>query len=138
MEERLPELAARPPSVPVVMGAAMVQERRKLLLFRRTRTRLLKDLWEPPLGQCAPGEDPRGAIVREARASYGIELRAEDELLKVKHTIMNRRITLHAYSAVLESRPSRGLESEYRWVSRDRVSELPLSSMVRKLIDRTG
>ncbi|MGH9322340.1 MAG: A/G-specific adenine glycosylase [Vicinamibacteria bacterium] len=137
IQAKLPELKAPRPSVRVVMAAAVIEERKKLLLFRRTRTRLLKDMWEPPLGECSEGEEPREAIAREARESYGIELEAGEELAMVRHSIMNRLITLHAYAAALESRPSRAAEAEYRWVSRDGIRLLPLSSMVRKVIEGT-
>jgi A/G-specific adenine glycosylase len=137
LQERLPELRARPKAIAVSMGAALVVEKGRLLFYRRTRTELLKDLWELPLGECARGESPREAIVREARETYGLAVHLGEELLRVKHTIMNRRITLHAFEAALEARPKAGVENEYRWVLRDRVRDLPISSMVRKVLERT-
>jgi A/G-specific adenine glycosylase len=133
-EELLPELPARAKTTEVVMGAAVVEERGKILFYRRTRTELLRDLWELPLGECAKGEPPREAIVREAKEIYGMALDVGEELLRVRHTIMNRRITLHAFEAELEARPKGGVETDYSWVLRDRVSELAMSSMVRKVI----
>ncbi len=137
LQARLPELPPRPKTTDVVMGAALVEEKGKILLYRRTRTELLRDLWELPLGECAKGERPRQAIVREAKETYGIALEVGEELLRVKHSIMNRRITLHAFEAALERRPKGGLETDYRWVRRDRVSELPISSMFRKVLEKT-
>jgi A/G-specific adenine glycosylase len=136
LQARLPELAPRRKSIPVVMAAAIVEERSRILLYRRTRTNLLKGLWELPLGECRKGEGPREAVVREARGTYGLSLEIGEEVARVKHSIMNRRITLHAFEAALAARPATAHEREYRWVGRDGFSELPLSSMVRKVLDR--
>lgn len=139
LQLRLPELPARPKTTRVVMAAAIVEERRKILVYRRTRTELLKDLWELPLGECREGEAPREAVAREARGTYGIALEVGEEVARVKHSIMSRRITLHAFEAELitsPTGPTAALEGEYRWVSRDGVSELAMSSMVRKVLEK--
>jgi adenine-specific DNA glycosylase len=137
LQEILPELAPRAKTEPVLMGAALVEEKGRILLYRRTRTKLLKDFWEPPIAECTAGESPREAVAREARETYGIALGVGEELARVKHSIMNRRITLHAYGAVLEANPKEGVESDYRWVKRDRIADLPMSSMVRKVLVKT-
>jgi A/G-specific adenine glycosylase len=138
LQEILPELRARAKIEPVMMGAALVEEKGRILFYRRTRTKLLKDFWELPLAECARGETPREAVAREARETYGIALGMGEELAQVKHSIMHRRITLHAFGAVLEEEPKAGLESDYRWVKRDRIADLPMSSMVRKVLAKTG
>jgi A/G-specific adenine glycosylase len=136
LQLRLPELPARPKTTSVVMAAAVVEERKKILFYRRTRTELLKGLWELPLAECLRGEGPREAVAREARGTYGIALEVGEEVARVKHSIMNRRITLHAFEAELETRPAAALEGEYRWVGRDGISELAMSSMVRKVLEK--
>lgn len=139
LQDRLPELPARSRATPVVMAAAIVEERNKILFYRRTRTELLKDLWELPLGECRKGEEPREAMVREGRETYGIALDVGEEVARVKHSIMNRRITLHAFEAELAKSPrgpSSPFEGEHRWVGRERVFGLAMSSMIRKVLDR--
>jgi A/G-specific adenine glycosylase len=138
LQLRLPELRARPKATAVVMAAAIVEKPEGILLYRRTRTALLKDLWELPLGECRSGEGPREALAREARETYGIALDVGEEVARVKHSIMNRRIELHAFEAELAKGPrSRAAphEGEYRWTSRDAISELAMSSMFRKVLD---
>ncbi len=137
LQLRLPELPARPKSIAVVMAAAIVEQRERILLYRRTRTALLKDLWELPLGECRTGEGPRDALAREARGTYGISLEVGDEVARVRHSIMNRRITLHAFEAELAASPTAAPEAEYRWVGRDGISELAMSSMVRKVLQES-
>jgi A/G-specific adenine glycosylase len=132
----LPELSPKPEVRSVLMGAAVVEKDRKILLYRRTRTELMKDLWELPLAECREGEDARAALARETASTYGINIEPGDEVACVRHSIMNRRITLQAFSSELVGRASEGKETEHRWVDRDERASLPLSSMVRKVLDR--
>jgi A/G-specific adenine glycosylase len=136
LQDRLPEIAARPRATRVVMAAAVVERRRKVLLYRRTRTGLLKGLWEIPMGECRRGERPRDAVAREAKETYGIALDVGNELARVKHSIMNRRITLHAFEAELGGDRAERIERHFRWVDRSHIFKLPVSSMVRKVIER--
>jgi A/G-specific adenine glycosylase len=139
LQDRLPELPARSKTTPVTMAAAVVEARQGILFYRRTRTKLLKDLWELPLGECRKEEGPRDAIAREAHETYGIVLDVGEEVARVKHTIMNRRITLHAFEAELAASPTGpkpAFEGEHLWVGRDRVAGLAMSSMIRKVLER--
>lgn len=134
--EELPELSPQPEARSVLMGAAVVQKGRKILLYRRTRTELMKDLWELPLVECGEGDEPREALVREAKETYGIHIEPGEEVARVRHSIMNRRITLRAFSSTLVGRASEATEKERRWVAREEIESLPLSSMVKKVLDR--
>ncbi len=135
LEEELPELPLRPGSVRVTMAAALIERRGSYLMYRRTGTEVMKDMWEFPGGECLAGESPRAALARESRAKYGLAVQPDVELARVKHTIMNRRIDLYAFSAELEGpvepvpndRPS-------KWVRLDELATVPVSSMVYKVI----
>jgi A/G-specific adenine glycosylase len=132
LQEVLPESAARPASVPVTLAAAVIRRGGRLLMYRRKEDSLMQDLWELPGGACGPGEDPQIAVVREVRARYGIEVEPTREIVQVKHSIMNRRITLLVFDARLRSnlgpkRPGRA------WVKPEMVARLPVSSMTLKV-----
>jgi A/G-specific adenine glycosylase len=136
LEERLPEVGARPRAVPVRMGGVVIRKRSKLLLYRRHGADLMRDLWEFPMGECRAGEEPREAAVREARDRYGVRVVPGEELARIRHSIMNRRITLHAFDAELSAPPDRTHPGERRWVSPEELSSLPFSSMVLKVLAR--
>jgi A/G-specific adenine glycosylase len=131
LTEILPELAARPKPIPLVMGAAVVERRRRILVYRRTRRGPLEGLWEVPLAQCQKGEGPRDALVRDSRATYGIALEIGEEIARVKHSIMNRRILVHAFDAEVAE-----TAGDARWVRREEIGKLPMSSLVRKVLER--
>ncbi len=132
--EAFPEVAKRPATVPVRLAAAVVRDRSRLLLYRRDAS-LMEDLWELPGGECQPGEEPRAAVVREARARYGLKVRPIRELARVKHSIMNRRITLHAFEATLTGDLPEG-DTPHRWVELGEIQSVPVSSMVTKVLRR--
>lgn len=133
--ETLPELPPRPRSVRVTMAAALIERQGRYLMYQRSGTEVMKDMWEFPGGECLAGESPRAALARESRAKYGLAIQPDAELARVKHNIMNRRIDLYAFSAELEgpverlpnARPS-------KWVHVDDLATLPVSSMVGKVI----
>ena len=136
VQEDLPELAARRASVPVVLTAAVIRRRGKVLMYRREDEELMRGLWELPGGSCRTGEEPRGALAREASERYGLRLEAGAEVTRVKHNIMNRRITLHAFEARLSEGSNRGLGSgkSRAWIPPEKVSEYPVSSMTLKVL----
>ena len=135
LAEELPELPPRPPSVRVTMAAALIERRGRYLMYRRSGTEVMKDMWEFPGGECMAGESPRAALLRESRAKYGLALQPDAELARVKHNIMNRRIDLYAFSAELEGPVQRSPNARVsKWVHLDDLATMPVSSMVRKVI----
>lgn len=135
LQDRLPELGPRRASVPVTLAAAVIRRRGRLLMYRRASESLMRDLWELPGGACGDGEDPAAALAREARERYGLELAPGSELAHVRHHIMNRKITLHAFEARL-LRASSGKRAHRAWVHPKEVGRYPMSSMTRKLLRR--
>ncbi len=135
LEEELPELPLRPGSVRVTMAAALIERRGSYLMYRRTGTEVMKDMWEFPGGECLAGESPRAALLRESREKYGLTVKPDAELARVKHNIMNRRIDLYAFSAELEdSREPVPNDRPSKWVRLDELATVPVSSMVYKIL----
>lgn len=128
--DRLPELAKRRPSRAESWSAGIVRRQRRVLFFRR-RDHVMEDLWELPGGTCRDTELPVDGLVREAKQRYGVDLLVGGELARVKHNIMNRRITVHAFEADLVDGPETA--AGMRWLSVENLSELPMSSMTIKL-----
>ena len=78
------------------------------------------------------GEEPRVVMVREVREKYGLDVEPRRELEKIRHSIMNRRITLHAYTVELVEPPRQ--TDRCRWVAQDELKDFPVSSMVHKVL----
>lgn len=122
----------------VTLGAALVERKGRLLLFRRLQPGLMKDLWEFPTWECGEGESPGALLARESRERYGIGLRVgpKGEVARVRHSIMNRRIRLHAFEAILEG--SGPVPGEHRWVPERDITSIAVSSMVHKILRARG
>jgi len=133
LQERLPELAPRRAATQQVLAAAIVRNHGKVLLYQRHGVELMRGLWELPGGECGENEEPRAALVREAREKYGLLLEAGDQVARVRHSIMNRRITLHAFEARLRGRLTRDDKMRV-WLEPENLTELPVSSMTLKVL----
>lgn len=72
---------------PVIVAAAVLIERGRVLLTQRKKGTHLAGAWEFPGGKVEPGEDPRDALVRELREEIGIEVDVGDPV----------EVTFHAY-----------------------------------------
>jgi 8-oxo-dGTP pyrophosphatase MutT (NUDIX family) len=101
-------------------------------MVRRDAESVMQGLWELPGGTCQEKEDPELAVVRESRERYGLKLEPVREILRVKHHIMNQRITLHAFEASLKGAlgPRR---SSRAWVDPNSGANRPVSSMTLKV-----
>jgi A/G-specific adenine glycosylase len=132
LEMKLPEVPRRSVPVKVKLTAAVLRRKGGVLMYRRENKELMRGLWELPGGPCRGEEDPRAAAAREARERYGLEVETGREIARVKHSIMNRRITLYAFEARLKS--GLGPRSSSRaWVDPDSSTRLPMSSMTLKV-----
>ena len=136
-QEELPE---RPPRARVVstrLAVALVRDRQgRTLLFRR-RESPMRGLYELPCGECRSGEPAEQALVREARARYGIRLRTGRQLAGFRHTIMNRRITVVPYEAEVEAPPPPDA-GEGRFVHPRDLDRIPSGSMLSKALRGIG
>ena len=74
----------------------------------------------------------KSAVVREANERYGLEIEPAREITRVRHHIMNQRITLHVYEARLRDHLGPGT-SLRAWVDPATVTNRPMSSMTLKV-----
>jgi 8-oxo-dGTP diphosphatase len=57
----------------ILVAAAIIVERGRVLLTQRKRGSHLEGLWEFPGGKVEDGEDPKDALVRELREELGVD-----------------------------------------------------------------
>jgi len=128
--EDFPEGRARRAPVDVTVAAALVQRDGRVLLARRPEGRLLDRMWEVPQTPLDPPENLD--VARELRDRYGLRVSLGPLVVRARHAITHRRITLEGYRARLRSPLP---ESErFRWVTAEEAAALPVSSMTRKLL----
>ena len=83
----------------VLVAAAVLVERGRVLLTQRKRGAHLEGLWEFPGGKVEEGEDPRDALVRELREEVGIEADVGEIVEVTFHRYESKSVLLLFYLA---------------------------------------
>jgi 8-oxo-dGTP diphosphatase len=81
----------------LLVSAAVLEHRGRILLTRRMPGDSLGGLWEFPGGKVEPGEDPMTTVARECREECGIDLMAIDILDTTFHAYEKRDVLLLFY-----------------------------------------
>jgi A/G-specific adenine glycosylase len=129
--DELPEGRARRAPVSVTVAAALVERDGHILLAKRPDGRLLGRMWEVPQTPLEPREGLD--FPRELEERYGLRVVPGPLVVRARHAITHRRITLEGYRARLAS-PVPADPERFRWVTPDEVAALPVSSMTKKLL----
>ncbi len=134
--ERLPELAARPPSVAVEMVAAVVWRRGRLLLVRPERSQWWSGLWQLPSTRVAPGEDHDRAAWRVVREVTGLDGMGSRPVATLRHSVTRHRIALHGREITRPRGRLRASErTTLRWAPRHELAGLGLPAPHRTLLE---
>ncbi len=115
VQDELPiKLAAREPTR-LAITVAMIERNGSLLLRQRPKQlSLMPGFWELPQ---AEGLHLRGFVLGERLKSF-------------RHSITHHQYTATVFRAATQGRPPAG----YRWISRDRLRVLPLTTITRKAL----
>lgn len=117
-------------SATVLVAAAILVERGRVLLTQRKRGTHLEGAWEFPGGKVEPGEDPKDALARELREEIGVDAAVGDIVEVTFHRYPQKAVLLLFYSAARlpgSPEPQAIDVADVRWAARDelRDEELP-------------
>lgn len=128
----------------VIVVAAVLIEKGRVLLTRRPGGTHLEHLWEFPGGKMEEGESPEQALVRELREEIGIEAVVRD-IVDVKFWRYPSRDVLLLFYRV-ERAPTSGdvrdlAVAAHAWVSLEEIdrypmppADVPVLAKVRKML----
>lgn len=132
------------PTLLFVVAAAIINEKKEILMQIRPLGKNMAGLWEFPGGKVEPGEIPEAALARELKEELNIEIDTQklhascfaSEPLGSKHLLL-LLYTIDEWSGDL-----RGLEQQqYGWFALDKLSSLemppadiPLVEMLSKIL----
>ncbi len=132
--ERFPLPRRRRAVEQVELTIALVEDRGRILLFRRPEdSDLLAGLWE------LPNVARRGRLATMEKAlgrRYGGRWTLERVRIRVKHGITHRALVLHVHPARFLAGDSVAEGPEAAWVGAEEMSDYPLSSAVEKILGR--
>jgi A/G-specific adenine glycosylase len=114
--------------------AALIERDGRLLLRRRPSTGLMDGLWEVPLLAADAGRRRVAGGTGRLDAG-GPPVRLGARVGTVRHTVTYRRFEVEIVRAAVLSEPRGG---GYRWVDRKGLARLPVSSLVGKILARSG
>jgi A/G-specific adenine glycosylase len=128
-----------------VHAAAVIMERKKVLLALRPSKGLLGGMWEFPNGRV--NGDPAAALPNALKAGYRLRLRVKSdpraelrgrgtsktkELGIVEHGYSHFSVTVHAFLCELISMPE---ETNLKWVSLNSLQEYPMGKIDRQIAE---
>jgi 8-oxo-dGTP diphosphatase len=96
-------MSATPDPAPplVLVAAAVIIERGRVLLTQRKAGAHLEGAWEFPGGKVEADEDPRDALIRELREEIGVEAQVGDIVEVTYHRYPKKPVLLLFYAAAL-------------------------------------
>ena len=121
---------------PLVVTAAVIEDRGRFLLTRRLRGTHLEGHWEFPGGKCDPGESLTDCLVREIDEELGCRVTVGREIYTITHAYAERTVELHFFACTLGGGPRPMLGQEMRWVERRLLGSLSFPEADRELIAR--
>ncbi len=131
IEARLPTRSPRRQKRVLSVACAAIERRGRLLLVRRPAGTLLGGTWTLPAAEA--GTDGEAAACRAAVRELGLEPTGDGEPAgQVRHVFTHRDVTAHVYR-----QPAAGTVApilEARWVGREELAALALSSFTRKTL----
>lgn len=126
--------------MPIVVAAAVVVERGRVLLTQRHPHQHLGGLWEFPGGKLEQGESPEEALVRECREECGIEVAVHEVLDVTHHRYPEKEVLLLFYRCeLLQGEVCHLQVADHAWVvpaELDRYSLPPADARVVERIQR--
>jgi len=120
--------------------AALIERDGRVLITRRHERGERAGLWEFPGGKVEPGENDRGALVRELIEELGVLVRVGALFDGVEHAYPDVHVDLILYRAELEpgDEPRPLQAAEMRWAAPDELRALPFCEADVPLLARVA
>jgi 8-oxo-dGTP diphosphatase len=122
----------------VLVVAAVIERKGKVLVSLRRPKGERASLWEFPGGKVEPGEGERAALARELREELGVRASIGEEYARVEHIYPDLQVELALYRCALHvGEEPRPLACEQiKWVSRRDLPGLPFCEADVPLLTR--
>jgi A/G-specific adenine glycosylase len=131
-QDRLPHVRQRRAAERVELAAVVVACSGRILLIRQPEAFYIPGVWGIPTRIIVQPQDPDAVARLLSRRLTGTRL-ALERITAVRHGIMQRRITAHVFSGLLQA-PTPPVNG--RWVGRQEFDRLVTSSLFHKILAR--
>ena len=112
--------------------AGIIWHRQKFLITKRKENALLGGLWEFPSAEIVSSETPIGALRRQIKEKWDMDIIIKKKVGYVKHAYSHLKITLTLYRC--QSQESvKCMNNEYRWITPTEIKNFPFPKSNHKL-----
>ncbi|MDB5340574.1 MAG: mutY [Planctomycetaceae bacterium] len=136
-QREIPRAAVRPEITAVTELSVVLRRGDRFLLYHRAPGERWAGLWDFPRFACdeltaAPKRQPAW-IENKLSQDLGVQVKVDELLTEIRHSVTRYRITLRSFLADHESGEISEAAGEYRWLTVDEIHTYPLSVTGRKL-----
>jgi len=114
--------------------AGIIWQRKKFLITKRTENALLGGLWEFPGGEIESSETPIGALRRQIKEEWDIDINIIKKVGYVKHAYSHFKITQTLFQCQTQE-SVKSMNKEYRWITPIEVNNYPFPKSNHKLFN---
>ena len=126
-QRRRAGIAPRDEMKTVIVTAALISERDRILVTQRKKGSSHGLLWEFPGGKVEEGEDPRGALKRELKEELDVEAEVGRIFDAVFHSYPEYPVLLLVYRCRIDKGSLKPIGChDLRWVSLEELGELAI------------
>ena len=120
----------------MIVGAAVIIYKNKILISQRRSGQMLEGLWEFPGGKKEVKESIQQCIKREIKEELDIDIRIDKHLITINHFYSHFKMKMHTYFAKIHKGIPKSMESQnFEWVSLKDIRSRPFSKADLKVID---
>ena len=134
IQEKRP-VRVRPVTTPVrYFAAAVIRQNKKVLVFQRSAKGLLGGMWEFPNVALRNNRSAKSRLSLDLRHKWAIHFQRERELGQYRHAYSHFTAHLQVFGiALIGRRPKIPAKTIHRWVSIDKLHELPMGKLDRQI-----
>lgn len=131
-----PVKKAKPPMEDSREAAVLIRDQGAVLLLKRPEEASFGGMWELPRTVCGERERSTEAARRGAREATGLDVKLGTPILRIKHVVMRRKITLLVYPArQWKGAISLSLHEDAGWFPLEDWKHLPKSATQRRICE---
>ncbi|MEK6221285.1 MAG: A/G-specific adenine glycosylase [Chloroflexota bacterium] len=117
-----------------IVTAAVIKNKKQVLIAQRPQTGLLAGLWEFPGGKQEKYENLETCLRREIKEELGVDIQLEQKIGIYNHAYTHFKVTLHAFSCRINKGKPQALEAdELHWVELNQLQDFPMGKIDRMI-----